>query len=360
MATLQEAAKTLPGFPIVQGRVKEFGSFAEKCQRKYDKYKQPAWQLTDLCGVRVLVVSKDAIEPFRKFIEETFQISENEDKARLLKEMEFGYQSIHFIVSLDKEKKHLYKLPEGISEIPEELTSTRTGEEALGTSLPIGPKFKAEIQLRTLLQHAWSESIHDKFYKAEIKKMPKYLSRESARIAALLEDADDAFVRLSKGVDEYRSYYGAYMTPEEIMDEIELQRIILSYDPDNRATAVKIARLADNLGDDTEEISSVEQDLSPFEQKDYADIQRELGMVRWKAGNKEKESRVCLNKATELNDKDPDAFCELGRTYFEENKYAEALVYYEKPSKQIRNILEPCCAVSNAGSWMAETSVSFP
>ena len=330
VATLENAAKTLPGFPIVMGRVKAIDSFVEKCIRKDKKYNKPAWQFTDLCGVRIIVLSKDAIPPVRKFIEENFVITEKEDTSQRLKEMEFGYQSVHYIVALDKDRRNVYQAPK--RNIPEPLFNTRSVEEAKNEVLPIGPVFKAEIQIRTLLQHAWSDAVHDNLYKTEMKKKPLHLVREAALIAALTENADDSIVSLIRGVDEYRSYYGAYMTPEEIKNEISIQRIILANDCENKRVALKIARLEDCLDDDSE-LRSVEKDLSPFEEKGGADILRELGMVRWKLEGEKGKGRENLLKSTEINPDNPDTWCELGRTYFEERRYWDALHYYEKAFK---------------------------
>jgi ppGpp synthetase/RelA/SpoT-type nucleotidyltranferase len=337
IATLDNAAKTLPGYPIVHGRVKAIDSFAEKCIRKHSKYDKPAWQLTDLCGVRVIVLSKDAIPAVRQFIEENFIISENEDTSQRLKEMEFGYQSVHYIASLDINKRDFYQAPDG--NIPELLFKTRSIAEAKNESLPIGSVFNAEIQVRTLLQHAWSAAVHDNLYKTAMKKRPQHLLRESALIAALLDDADVSIVSLIDDVQEYRSYYGAYMTPEEIMQEISIQRIVLANNPENKAAALKIARLADCFAD-TSELESVEKDLATFEETADADILRELGMVRWKLGKKEK-GRKNLSRSAELNPNNPDTLCELGRTYFEEKIIGMLCIITSWHLRSLRNTQGP-------------------
>ena len=119
--------------------------------------------MTDLCGVRVVVNSLNAIPAVRECIKENFLIIEDEDTSGRLGEMEFGYQSIHYIVALDPQKKHQYAT---ISQrIPQKLFEARSTSEALRESLPAGPKFKAEIQVRSLLQHAWSDAVHDNLYK---------------------------------------------------------------------------------------------------------------------------------------------------------------------------------------------------
>jgi len=326
IATLQDKTAGLSGSPLIHGRVKQVDSFAEKCIRKCEKYPQPAWQLTDLCGVRVVVNSLDAIPAIRRCIEDNFLILEDEDTSGRLGDMEFGYQSIHYIVALDPAKSSGYSTSG--RRIPEKLFAARTGSVALKKSLPAGPVYKAEIQVRSLLQHAWSDAIHDNLYKTEMKRKPHHLLRESALVAALLEDADNSIVKLIKGADQYRSYYGAYMEPEEIEHEIEIQKVVLDSNPDNRNAALKIARLSDCLGKDAD-TKRVEGTLAPFEKSGDPALLRELGMVRLK-NRKKATGRKNIVKSTEMNPDDPDTWCELGLTYFQHKDYGQALKYYEK------------------------------
>ena len=117
------------------------------------------------------------------------------------------------------------------------------------------------------------------------------------------------------------------MTPEEIRKEMLIQEAVLSQEPDNRGSALKISRLASSLDDDglLPKVGSV---LAPFEESDDADIHRELGVVRWKKGNRE-AGRENLRKATKLSPDNPDNWCELGKTYFEEKDYWNAFAAYE-------------------------------
>ena len=313
LGTLQDGTAALPGSPLIHGRVKQIDSFAEKCIRKCEKYSQPAWQLTDLCGVRVVVSSLDTIPAIRQFIENNFLILETEDTSGRLGDMEFGYQSVHYIVALDPEKSSFYSTIG--KRIPKKIFEARTTSKALKASLSPGPVFKAEIQVRSLLQHAWSDAVHDNLYKTEMKIKPQHLLRESALVAALLEEADNSIVHLTKGADQYQSYYGAYMTPEEIEHEIKIQRTVLASNPGNKKAALKIARLSDCLGKDAD-TRSVENDLTPFEKSGDAGLLRELGMVRIKNGKKA-TGRKNIVTSTEMDPGDPDTWCELGLTYFQ-------------------------------------------
>jgi putative GTP pyrophosphokinase len=56
---------------------------------------------------------------------------------------------------------------------------------------------KAEFQVRTILQHAWDAISHKLDYKPE-SPMPRQNRRRLARLAGLLELADDEFSNLKK------------------------------------------------------------------------------------------------------------------------------------------------------------------
>lgn len=339
IATLKEGTRSLPNAAIIEGRVKDVASFTEKCLRKWEKYNQPAWQLTDLCGVRVIVLAQDMVAPVVRFIEQHFQVLEKEDKIDKLKETEFGYLSYHTVVALDAAHRQTYA---GQGRHFEELFTIRTPEDAARSGLPAGPIYKAEIQVRTLLQHAWASAAHDNLYKTEMKSKPRRLERQSGLIAAQLEEVDSALVQLVEEAREYRSFYGAYLSPEEIREAIAIQEVVLKHEPRNVKAALKFARLADCL-DDGQHRQRVEQSLLPFVETANGHILRDLGMVQWKLGvdgekqgktkqalEKKEQGRALLKQAIDRLPDDPDTLCELGRTFIEEGHYRKALPLYEK------------------------------
>lgn len=151
----------------VEHRVKEEKSLTGKLERKGDLY-NTFDDVTDILGCRVICFLSDEIEKIGKKVEETFVVDwENScDKRTLLKENAFGYLSLHYICSLPFGDKW-----------PDEIC---------------GKKF--EIQIRTILQHAWSAIHHDIGYKTDFG-VPREINRQFARLAGLLELADDEFVR---------------------------------------------------------------------------------------------------------------------------------------------------------------------
>lgn len=58
-----------------------------------------------------------------------------------------------------------------------------------------------EIQIRSLLQHAYSELTHDTIYKPSVQASPE-AKRFAARSVALLEAADETFVRVAEEIEK--------------------------------------------------------------------------------------------------------------------------------------------------------------
>jgi ppGpp synthetase/RelA/SpoT-type nucleotidyltranferase len=238
---LEEACATRAPNAIVQVRAKSLSSFAQKIIRKSDKYPDPVHHFTDLCGARVITSTQEESDRVCRFIRENFRIDEanSEDAKSRLRTGEFGYLSVHYIVQIRFDK-------------------------LLGIDLPqeIGER-KAEIQVRTLLQHAWSVMAHDHFYKSEFV-VPKQLERDMARVAALLEGADGEFERVLGRLGVFTSNYGVHMTPEERKEEMARRISVLENEPEEANKSVEalhVARLARISGD----WEAIVQYLSPYE-----------------------------------------------------------------------------------------------
>ena len=159
----------------VEHRVKEERSLAGKLERKGDLY-NTLDDITDILGCRIICFLSDEIDKIGKKVEEKFVIDweNSSDKRTLLKENAFGYLSLHYICSLPFGDKW-----------PDEIC---------------GKKF--EVQIRTILQHAWSAIHHDIGYKSDFG-VPRDINRQFARLAGLLELADDEFVRARDNMLSY-------------------------------------------------------------------------------------------------------------------------------------------------------------
>lgn len=168
MCLAEEAVHT------IEARAKTIDSFGDKAASAADaspdtpKYSEPLKQITDLCGVRIIAYFPDALKSIESVIAEEFIVIERSDKSTAFERSgKLGYQSIHFLVRLRPER------------------------EVLREYRPLAG-LVAEIQLRTILQHAWAEIEHDIQYKAP-DEIPTEIRRRFAALAGLIEIADREF-----------------------------------------------------------------------------------------------------------------------------------------------------------------------
>ena len=216
---------------LVQSRAKTVSSFAEKVVRKFDKYPNAVEQLKDFCGARVIVQTLEQVRGVRSFIEANFEILESEDKGLLLSTDKFGYRDMHYVVCLQTDRA----IRLGFTE--DELTE-------IGTRC-------AEIQVRTWLEHAWADTLHDRIYKNELKLSPDSL-RTGALLAALMEEGDRNFNVLADDLDGLIANYTALASKTEVQKEIEIQQLILDQELEEGkrpGLALKLARLVGACGD---------------------------------------------------------------------------------------------------------------
>ncbi|MGM0499686.1 MAG: GTP pyrophosphokinase [Bacillota bacterium] len=165
-------------FHSIEGRVKSVNSFRNKAMR--EKYEKPVKEITDLAGIRIITLFEKEIHQISDIIKNLFKIDykRSEDKSDLLDADKMGYKSIHYIAELNSEK-------------------------IKGTELEGFKGMKFEIQIRSILQHAWAEIEHDRNYKFK-GKLPKHLQRRFYALAGMLEIADREFNTLSEEVEKFR------------------------------------------------------------------------------------------------------------------------------------------------------------
>ena len=211
----------------VEHRVKTEPSLLGKLERKSDKYRFLE-DLTDILGIRVICFFGDDVDRAGKLIEEVFVVdwANSVDKRALIKANSFGYLSLHYICSL----------PEGQGYPPE----------------LCGRKF--EIQVRTTLQHTWACIEHDMGYKGEFG-IPRVAVRQFARIAGLLELADDEFVRVRDTVHTYTRDIKQKIMDDDandvLIDSVSLREYVLR----NKKMRKLLDELAAICGSEIREIS---------------------------------------------------------------------------------------------------------
>jgi putative GTP pyrophosphokinase len=156
----------------ITSREKNPEKLREKITTEGKVYDSLSNNITDLAGVRVITYFPSDVDKIVPLIEKEFKVDPKHsvDKRLCLDPAIFGYASVHFVVEFRSE---VLKLPE----------------------FAVFNKMKCEIQVRTILQHAWAEIEHDIVYKSP-EDIPFRLRRRFACLAGLLEIADREFESL--------------------------------------------------------------------------------------------------------------------------------------------------------------------
>jgi ppGpp synthetase/RelA/SpoT-type nucleotidyltranferase len=162
----------------VSARVKDRGTLAEKITRSDTKYTKLT-DVTDLAGIRIITFFDDDVGKIADITEKEFQIDKEKsvDKKATLDPDRFGYISLHYIVKLPPSRTSLIEYQRF-------------------------PDLFAEIQIRSILQHAWAEIEHDLGYKTKLG-IPKQIQRRFSRLAGLLELADQEFMTIRDNIQSY-------------------------------------------------------------------------------------------------------------------------------------------------------------
>lgn len=196
-------------FMEIEYRTKTLESFENKIKRK--NYKNPMEEIEDFCGVRIICYYINDLKKIDTLINENFNIISKVYKDAELEENKFGYRSNHYIVTLKDE----------------------------WCSVPVLKNLKnlkAEIQVRTILMHAWADISHQLNYK---QSSDKKFERKLNQLSALFEIADTHFVNLKeikisqiKEVLEESKDYKSIEWDEDLLSQI-IKKYIKRDESDN-------------------------------------------------------------------------------------------------------------------------------
>ena len=152
----------------------------EKLRRKVrfkHKY-QMLSDITDVIGCRVITLFEDDVNRVQTLVAREFDVVEIVDRRRKMQEsVDFGYNSLHMIVRFSKTRLQL-------------------------TEYQPYADVAFEIQIRTVLQHAWAEIEHGLGYKNDFE-IPRIVRRRLSRLSASLELLDEEVCNVRDEVERY-------------------------------------------------------------------------------------------------------------------------------------------------------------
>jgi ppGpp synthetase/RelA/SpoT-type nucleotidyltranferase len=160
----------------VSGRTKSVASFAEKATRTAHGvrlYTDPLREIGDQLGVRVITYVRDDVAAVADLLADQVVVADDRDLGReTASEGRFGYASRHLQIVLD---------------------AARVGQPAYAQL----EGRNVQVQIRTVLQHAWAEFEHDIRYKGTVPDEHTHdFDRRFTLAAGLLELADQEFATI--------------------------------------------------------------------------------------------------------------------------------------------------------------------
>ena len=162
----------------IEGRIKDKEECIKKFHRKYQSKLEADEQayeiknyITDLIGIRIICLYEDQIAVVSEILQRHFTTIDVTDKIAAVESTEdsFGYKGLHLDLAPNKQM----------------------------SSLPNDPAF--EVQIRSLIQDAWSVLDHKIKYK---KSIPNDLKRRINVLSALFELADREFKEIRNATIE--------------------------------------------------------------------------------------------------------------------------------------------------------------
>lgn len=217
----------IPRVESVKGRTKNYDECVSKFKRKYlptieleDQDYEIHNYLTDLIGIRAVCLYSEDVYEIRRKLKKYFREVEITDKSGQLEKTEdkFGYKSLHLQLVL---KNRL-------------------------TGMPEATKYKNtsfELQIRTIIQDAWSILDHKIKYK---KSIPQNLKRRINRLSALFEIADDEFLNIQKEITQEeqkisnRLKKGGKIEKSKALDVFRFLFVAIKYFPDYNFIEYKV------------------------------------------------------------------------------------------------------------------------
>lgn len=239
----------------ISGQPKERERLREKILRGENKYSRLT-DVTDLARLRVITYFADDVDRVADIIEREFEIdrANSIDKRAELRDDQFGYLSLHYVAALSKPRNTLpeYRLFQGL---------------------------KFEVQIRSIIQHAWAEIHHDLGYKTQ-QAIPREHRRDFARIAGLLETADIAFRSIRRDLASYAESVATdiQQNPDSVgIDKDSVESLVKGDPAVAQLTSLIVSALgAEIIGLDPEQLSGLADRLAYVGFTSIGEVSRKL------------------------------------------------------------------------------------
>ena len=160
-------------------RLKEENSLISKAFHRGKAYKNPYDEITDKVGVRFVVLLASEIREVETVIQAATIWKSSKDRDYEAENdanpIQFDYAAVHFVLtSIDNNKYDGISIRNGVT---------------------------CEVQIKTILQHAYSEVTHDTIYKPNLIATPS-MKRKAAKSMALIEATNDYFEAVFQEIGE--------------------------------------------------------------------------------------------------------------------------------------------------------------
>ena len=206
---------------FVTARTKSVESFRDKASRMLQpaepggapalEFPDPLREIHDLVGVRVIVSLPHEIREAAALIKR--QRSDFDCRADREKDIgsiesgTYGYASRHLIMRTLQNN------------------TVKAYQQALGEPARATGSYLFEVQIRTILSHAWSELEHDiRFKSSDPRAWSPYFDRQFTATAAMLEAVESAFAELHERYETVTGYWdeegegAAPLTPRRVRE----------------------------------------------------------------------------------------------------------------------------------------------
>lgn len=159
-------------------RTKDGQKLVEKAFYRNKNYADPYNDITDKVGTRFVVLLGSEVRVVEAALKgiDGWTLSKDRDyeEEQNKNPLQFDYAAVHYVVRPQQDV------------------------EFEGVMIPAGTP--CEVQIKTLLQHAYSELTHDTIYKPQIEATPA-MQRNAAKAMALLEATNDYFGKVAEDVN---------------------------------------------------------------------------------------------------------------------------------------------------------------